>query len=259
MTLFAETVFIIASLCIAIGVVLVLSLRHLVPANRLVHVRNPYTQRRRVLQPGFNLTWPWEEYISPKLPMGPHKGCLLTEINPVAMFRYDPPPYSVMTKDAVKAEIDLFVEYVITNIGVVLDTPDADYGMIIDDAARQMAVRLASQVKATDLTAVSLGDQFEAATWPSAYGLQIKRVGVQHVTFDPAMQEMMRAVALGATPAEILEHSSRRGLSDALRANKNASVFLGTAGAPVPTTTVATRVQPRRAARQRSDDEEEPT
>jgi regulator of protease activity HflC (stomatin/prohibitin superfamily) len=251
MTLFTEGVLIITGLAAAIALVLVLSLRRLVPAKHVVHVRNPYTQSRRALQPGFNLTWPWEEYIAPKLPIGEDDACPMDKINPAAILRYDPEPYSVMTKDAVNAEIDLFVEYAIMNMDTILDTPDADYGMIIDDAARQMTVRLASQFKAADLTAVSLGDQFEKTTWPSAYGLQIKRVGVQHVTFDPAMQEMLRAVALGATPEQVLEHSSRRGLSDALRANKNASVFLGT---PTPTVT-ATRVQPRRAARQRSDDE----
>jgi regulator of protease activity HflC (stomatin/prohibitin superfamily) len=227
------------------GSFLVCCALRMVRAQRVMHVRNECTQRRRPLTEGLNFSPPWESPIVLRLPQG-SVIANYSEIHPRTVMRYDPPPYEVQSKDQVGVSVDLFVEYTISDMDAVLDTPDADYRMILDDAARMKTMQLTSEFAAADLSALALGERFSAVRWTPAFGLLITRVGVQAIAFDEQMRDLLRAKAAGATAEEALEHVANSGLNTALRNNWNTSVFLGGRTMPTGPTIPAGRRRPRR-------------
>ncbi len=225
----------------------------IVPAKRLLYLRNNITQTRRTLRQGANLEWPWESVITVVLPVLHNRAAHMHTLpSERTAWRYDPEPYPAATMDQVDVFIDLWIDYEIANVESILDVPNAAYAQILDNPVLAKTQELASQLRRADLNAQVLRDEFKKVAWPQMFGLQITHVGVQRVQFDEKTQDLLRAQSMGISPADALAHAERVGFNEALRHNKNASLFLGAEQQGIVTDGRSSRVtmRPTRSRRQ---------
>jgi regulator of protease activity HflC (stomatin/prohibitin superfamily) len=176
-------------------------------------VVNCFTQRRRSLQSGFHLTWPWESPAVIHLPLG---ACVLaTNEFPIGVLRYDPRPFAIMTQDRVNVNIDTYIDYRVAEFDVLLDRPDTNLNTILEDAVRVKLQELVSGLRLLEINSSQLAGRLSAIQFPMEHGLQIEHVGVQQVRFDPATETLLRAQATGASP-EALQYSALFGVQNSV-------------------------------------------
>lgn len=166
----------------------------MVPANRFVFLRNSLTQRKRKISQGLNWTLPWESVISVTLPSGEQTHAHVNTFQG-SRFRYDPPPYQVLTQDQVKVTVDLSVTYDM-NIEGAIDFP-TNFAALLDDTLRSKTQQLVSQLKREDVNINRLIQQFAVVQWEKAASCTIVDVVVQNIEFDKHMEAILRARSAG--------------------------------------------------------------
>lgn len=233
-----------------IGCVALLCCLTIVRAKRFKFVRNDWTQSKRLLKTGVNLVMPWESAVEVMLPSEGNKRAVWRDFDDNnGRIRYDPAPYMAMTREKTEVAIDLWIEYALVDISAVADRPDLNYANILDDAVRAKTLELVAAISLDDLTPVALMAKFEAVKWTPNGGLVVQHVGVQRIEFDAAMQDLLRAKAVGATSTAALGHVARVGFNQAVGQNRNAHLFVDTAAAE-PLLGRGTRLRSRATASQ---------
>jgi regulator of protease activity HflC (stomatin/prohibitin superfamily) len=188
-----------------------------VSANHVSYVRAHLTQTRRKLAAGLNFVlWPFESLINVRLPRGKDVRSM-TQFAVGAVYRFDPPSYTVQTLDQIEVEIDLFAEYQIVDAEQMVDYAAVhDYNQILTDQTREKCNELVSLLTSAQVNAAVLNEKLRQVDWPAQFGLKIKSAGIQVLRFDERMQELIRLKAIGATPTEVVECMGRKHFTDAL-------------------------------------------
>ncbi len=201
---------------------------YIVPAGRQRFVRNSWTQRKRTIQQGVNIVWPWEATIVMTLPVGPDPKVVFDSLPADAQttWTYDPPPYNASTKDQVDAAIDIWIEYMIVNPDAVSNVPNADFARSLENDVLANMQEIVAQLNRKDLQAGTLRRRFAAIEWVAKGGLKITRVDIQRIQFDDATQELLRAQSMGLSAADALTHVERTGFNSAIRTSRNTSMIV---------------------------------
>lgn len=198
----------------------------IIPAGRAVVLRNPITQQRRVLAAGLHLSMPWEQRARVLLPDG--SGVVLTsEFITNTIMRYDPPPYPALTLDQIPVQIDLWIEYRLHDMLVLTERPNGNWQPALDDLVRARLQERVSVIPRAQLNTIKLQEALRSVTWPEWPSFRVTHVGIQDILFDAQTQALSRALSLGLTHQEALEHTERMSLNESVRSNRNAQVIVG--------------------------------
>jgi hypothetical protein len=198
---------------------------HVVPSKRQRILLNNMMGTKRIISGGFQLIPPWESTVQAQLP---YKNGIsyFQDFAPGAVFRYDPPPYEVLSKDQVTVFIDLWIEYTIHDLAALAEAPEGNYHAMLDDEVRAEASAVAADYTRTELRGDTLKKRFAEHTWTKHPALQITHVGMQNFKFDAATQTLLRGISMGLQPIQAAQHAQQMALNRSVATNPGAQVLM---------------------------------
>lgn len=203
---------------------------YIVPPARAQVLLDGTTQKRRIIREGVHQAWPWETPVQVHLPHGEKALSTSTFITDGSSMRYDPPPYHALTKDQVSVDIDLWIEYATDDVLALTERPNANFQPVIDDLVRARMQECVSFIPRAKLNTITLQNALKNVTWPKWSYLHITHVGIQDIIFDAQTSAMARALSLGLSKLDALEHVERMGLNESMRSNHGTRLIVGESG-----------------------------
>jgi hypothetical protein len=198
---------------------------HVVPSKRLRLLSNDLMGTKRVISGGFQLIPPWESTVEVQLPSG-HGLSYFKDFLPGAHYRYDPPPYELLSKDQVTVFVDLWIDYEVHDLLALADFPKANYLAMLDDEVRAQAGAIVADYTRAELRGDTLKTRFEEHTWKKHGGVQIAHVGMQNFKFDAATQTLLRGMSMGLDATQAAKHAQQMSLHQAVGKGRGAQVLM---------------------------------